>query len=167
MSCLHSRWTPSFKPYLWMHQWFLYSDLQTSTGNSSEVWVATKMALGCLLTLFRHLDALPTGPFREEDEIINSREYNSPWNANSLLASQETLLNMWNLKIYCHVHKWPLAVLIQSTCCQRTLFSPFYCHVHKWPLAVLIQSTCSQHTLFSPFYYFHPFYNQTWSLRIL
>jgi len=61
-----------------------------------------------------------------KDEIINSTEYSSPWDTNSLLAKQETLLNIWNLKIYCHVHKWPLAILVQSTHCQHNLCSPFY-----------------------------------------
>jgi hypothetical protein len=77
----------------------------------------------------------------EWEETIISTECNSPWEANSLLAGQETLLNLRNIKIYCYVHKCPLTILLQST---------------RW-----------QHTLFSSFYYFRPFYNQAWSLRVL
>jgi hypothetical protein len=34
----------------------------------------------------------------------------SPWNANSLLASQEILCHLWNLEVHYVVHKNPLLV---------------------------------------------------------
>jgi hypothetical protein len=62
------------------------------------------------IDLFRHLDVLPTGRSGGKNKIVNFTEYDSPWVANNLLASQEILLNLWKFKIYYLIHKWSLAI---------------------------------------------------------
>jgi hypothetical protein len=62
------------------------------------------MALGCLLAFLDIWMCYRLDVQSGKVEIINSTEYNSPWKANIPLASQEILLSLWHMKIYCHVH---------------------------------------------------------------